>query len=667
MHADRFWGLVTMTSLRRAGPVVVAGVVLAVVALLTHAPVLFPAGDFTSWDDLDTVANNPSIGALGRPSTIEGLRTLWTEPRGHLYIPVTYTVWWLVGAVGDTATAFKWTSSLIHAACGCLLMVMLRAMTGSLLTAWVASLVFVVHPLTVEAVAWVSGLKDLLAAGFGLLAVALLVRGRGRGWMSVVATGCFGAALLSKPSAVAAVPVAALALACGRRRGEVVWSRSAVVLLTWAAMAAATAIVTRQLQPAHQAAPATTRLLVASDALSWYVEKTLWPGASAGAGGPAVDHGRSPQFVAELGQAAWWRHLLAASVLIALLLGLQHPATRPAAVGGMGAVFAVTPYLGLASFDFQTYSTVSEHYAYGFLLGAAVALGHGFAAVGSSAAVRGVLYGATLAVAALLAVNSHGRHAHWRDSQSLFEQTLRANPRSVAALNNLAALFLDRHESASEAHAATTDPAEAAAALEAVAAWLERLESQTPRLPAPLRSVVLLNRGRLAEARGDWAEAARQYALSSASEPGFAEACLRLGKASWRLGDLAAAEAAYRNALERRHPRAGANLAALLLATGRAQDAETAARAELEINPTSVAARGNLAAALLQLGRITEAVDAARPVADRSAAAANVLGIVAANNGQLREARAYFQTAVRLDPAQPIYRANLERLEAESP
>ncbi|MFN4243753.1 MAG: tetratricopeptide repeat protein [Tepidisphaerales bacterium] len=647
-----------MTSYRQLAACALPPVLLTVAVLLTHAPLLSPPGEFTPWDDLDTVAENPHVGVAGRPATPGGLLALWAEPRGHLYIPVTYTAWWVVGAVADSPAAFKWASVLVHLAVCLLLLRVVHACTGSRSAAFAAALLFSVHPLTVGTVAWVSGLKDLLAAGLGLAAVAVLVRGRGEGRAALGATALLALALLAKPSAVAAVPVAALWLLLGRYERPVAWLNAGPVLATWAAMALSVALYTRQVQP-PQPTPTVSRVLVASDALAWYATKTVWPGPSSGEGGPAVDHGRHPLFVAQPGRVTVWTHLLSGGLLAVSVGGLLWRPSRPVALPLASGVLAVSPYSGLVGFDFQAYSTVAEHYAYPFLLGVAVAAGSAAAMLTCRLPGTRLLLTPVAALLAVpLALNSHARYVHWRDGESLFRQTLLATPHSVAALNNLASLMLDRIETAPSGR-----PSELATAR----SLLEHLDAERPRLPGPLRAVLLLNQGRLAEAEGDAAEAARHYAAAVAEDDTFAEPYFRLGRLLARQGQGEPAERAYSRALELGHPRAGANLAGVLLAAGRPAEAEAAARAELAIDPASVAAAGNLSAALLQLGRVSEAERMARNVADRSAAAANVLGILAAQSGDLSAARGHFETAVRLDPEQPAYRANLEKVERATP
>lgn len=647
-----------MSQRARVRPGCIAGMALAVLVLLTHAPLLFTPGDFTTWDDLDTLAHNPHLAVAGRPASLAGLAALWEAPRGHLYIPLTYTVWWGISLLTDTAAGFKWASVGVHLAVALLLLATLRRTGASLPIALAAAALFAVHPLTVASVAWVSGLKDLLAGAFGLAAIALLVRSRGEGPAALLATLCFAAALLSKPSAITAAPIALLYLALAPLPQPVRGRHAAPLIAVWFAMAAATALLTRSVQP-PQPAPDTPRLTVAADALRWHLHHALLPGPAAGPGGPAIDHGRSPYLIAQPGQVTPATYTLALAAVGLTTLGLLRRPTRPIALPLAAAGLAVAPYLGLVPFDFQAYSTVAEHYAYPLLLGLAATLA---ALLTALSQFRPAWHWAgpalTVPLTLVWAANSHARHAHWHNSDTLYRQTLAANPRSVAALNNLAALALDRLESA---------PTPTSDDLADAQRHLTTLASLTDPLPPPLQAVEALNRGRLAELGGDLPAALASFARSAALAPDFAEPHFRLARLLAATSRPADAEHAYARALDLHHPHAGANLAALLLAQGRPADAETAARRELALRPDSAPAAGNLAAALLLQNRPDDARIAAQPVATHSAAAANVLGILAARSGNLPQARHHFQTAIRLDPANPTYAQNLARLPPPPP
>jgi hypothetical protein len=98
-----------------------------------------------------------------------------------------------------------------------LLFVLVRPRARFLIPTVVAALLFGLHPLHVESVAWVSERKDVLSAFFSLLSVIFYVRHAGRAKTSSRAgfpagsLAFFALALLSKPMA-ATLPLVLLLL-----------------------------------------------------------------------------------------------------------------------------------------------------------------------------------------------------------------------------------------------------------------------------------------------------------------------------------------------------------------------------------------------------------------------------------------------------------------------
>lgn len=194
--------------LRRHWPVLL---LLVGAALLYGRTVEYP---FVNWDDPLHVYRNPAILA---PSTLTCAERWMPRQLGYP-MPVTIGSYRLDAALHlnhrtkvsmSDGAGFHLTNlllALIITAAAYLLCVML---IGNRWAALLASGLFIVHPLLVEPVAWISGRKDLLSATLSLLAVGAWWRylhaGR-RPWQ----LGLFGllgvAAMMSKPNAVYLVP-----------------------------------------------------------------------------------------------------------------------------------------------------------------------------------------------------------------------------------------------------------------------------------------------------------------------------------------------------------------------------------------------------------------------------------------------------------------------------
>ena len=130
-------------------------------AFLVYAPAL-SAGFI--WDDGRAITNNPAL------QSVRGLWNIWTGHGDADYFPLKTTVLWILYQFFGAHTApYHVVNVGIHAANAVLLWRVLRRL--SLPGAWLAGLVFLIHPTHVESVAWVSECKNTLSLLFALLAL----------------------------------------------------------------------------------------------------------------------------------------------------------------------------------------------------------------------------------------------------------------------------------------------------------------------------------------------------------------------------------------------------------------------------------------------------------------------------------------------------------------
>jgi tetratricopeptide (TPR) repeat protein len=96
---------------------------------------------------------------------------------GNFYRPLLIVSLMLDAQVGGTdLTAFRVTNVLLHAVATCLVLHLLLALGTRREIALLLATVFAVHPLNVQAVAWVSGRNDSLLAVFALGCLLALIR-----------------------------------------------------------------------------------------------------------------------------------------------------------------------------------------------------------------------------------------------------------------------------------------------------------------------------------------------------------------------------------------------------------------------------------------------------------------------------------------------------------
>src|SRR5438094_5673153 len=195
---------------------------VALVTLVAFLPTLH--NQFVNWDDDVNFLDNPHYRGLGWSK----LHWMWTTFHMAHYIPLTwmtlgmdYLLW------GMNPVGYHLTSLLLHTTSAVVFFFLARRLLtlalprasgrGHALTvsAGFAALVFAIHPLRVESVAWATERRDVLSGLFYLLTLLMYLRACERGapgrrsyWLSVALFGC---ALLSKSMAVS-LPVVLLIL-----------------------------------------------------------------------------------------------------------------------------------------------------------------------------------------------------------------------------------------------------------------------------------------------------------------------------------------------------------------------------------------------------------------------------------------------------------------------
>jgi len=177
---------------------------------------------FVDFDDRLYVVDN---AAVQQGLTLDGVRWSLTTWEGGYWHPVTWVSHMIDGSLFgvNNAGGHHGASMVYHMVNSLLLFGALRALTGSLWRSALVALLFAVHPLRVESVAWAAQRKDLLFAGmwFGAMwAYAGYVRRPTVGrYLAVMGLFCLG--LMSKPMMVT-LPFALLLLdywPLGRWRG----------------------------------------------------------------------------------------------------------------------------------------------------------------------------------------------------------------------------------------------------------------------------------------------------------------------------------------------------------------------------------------------------------------------------------------------------------------
>src|SRR5213596_1993271 len=575
-------------------------VIPLVIAFSTFAAFL-PAlqNQFVSWDDAENFLDNPHYRGLGWTH----LRWMWTTHLGH-YIPLTwmtlgldYLLW------GMNPVGYHLTNLLLHATNAVVFFFVVRwLLTRALpspsergyalaVSAGVAALVFAIHPLRVESVAWVTERRDVLSGLFYLVAILLYLRAcergaRGRGWywLSVAVFGC---ALLSK-SMVVNLPVVLLILDVYplRRLGGAVgwWSAPArrvyVEKIPFVLLAAAASAVALMAQLSHNTMvsvvqlSALGRLALSVYGVSFYLWKTVAPvNLSPLYELPPTVNPWAPPFLLSYGLVV---------AITALVLALRRP--LPGLLAAWVAyVVVLLPVLGI----FQSGPQIAaDRYTYLASLGWAILVSAG---VLSHWRRRPFLFtGLAACVLFGLGILTWNQVQVWRDSEKLWTHALATYPKSSIAENNLGNVRADQSKLA-----------------EAIEHYRQALDIN------PEHASAHYNLGNVLAQQGMLAEASEHHRQALQIKPDDADAHNNLGNVLAQQGKLSEAVDHYRQALEIKpdFAKAASNLGSALAQQGKLSEAIEHYRRALEIKPDFAKAASNLGSALAQQGKLSEAVE----------------------------------------------------------
>jgi protein O-mannosyl-transferase len=601
--------------------------ILAVVTFVAYVPAM--RGGFI-WDDDDHLTANPAM------TTPHGLRLIWSSLAVSRYYPLTLTTFWVERHLwGLDPMPYHLVNIALHALNGVLVYFVLRRLR--IPGPWLAAILWTLHPVNVESVAWITELKNTQSGAFFLLSLLCFFRfetDERRGWYAL-ALGCGAAALLSKSSTVV-LPVVLL-LCAWWQRGR--WQRADILRSIpffgiAAGMSVLTIIEQRGYILRHGAAEwklgITERFVLAGQAIWFYAGKLVWP----------VDLTFIyPRWELDARSVLSWMPLAGlVAAGVALWMRRRHSWAR-AVLFGLGAFVAcLLPVLGFFDVFYFRFSYVADHFQYLASIGLiALVLSAG---VKLRERIRGFdgesgIVVASITVVALGALTFQQEFAY-RNVETIWRDTIAKNPQAWLAHNNLgvelrrSGRMVEAAEQYEEALRYNPDYAEAHNNL----------------------ANFLYQQGDVPGAMTHWEQALRSY-------PNFAEAHLNFGSALVEAGEVAKGIAHYEQALLIKPdlPDAHCHLGDALARIGKPKEALMHYETALKLKPGFGWAQYRLARLLATLpptegGDPVRAVDLAQRACEfsnnRDPGALDTLGIAYAATGRFDAAIVTAQKAVDL-------------------
>jgi protein O-mannosyl-transferase len=426
---------------------------LAVVTLALYNPVT--KHPFVNYDDDRYVTENPHIRQGLTADTFTWALTSTEQANWH---PLTWMSHALdVSLYRLNPVGHHFTSILLHAVNVILLFLLLMWATGRLGPSLFVAMLFALHPMNVESVAWVAERKNVLCTLFFFLALwAYGWYAQKPGWKRYLAViALFACGLASKPMVIT-LPFVLLLLdywPLARVRGvsseanktQAPWSRLVLEKLPLLALSAASAVITMQAQQAGGAirtasdVPFGTRIATAVWAYAMYLWKMVWPARLA----PLYPHPGD--------SLAAWQVLVALAVLIAVTVGVwRFRARRYLLVGWLWFLGTLVPVIGLVQVG---EAAMADRYAYIPLIGIFVMIAFGVADWAAEKKVGFWLVVPASAVLLALAFTTHRQIGYWQSNEDLWSHTLAVTQNNFVAEDNLGgALTLEGREEEAYPH-----------------------------------------------------------------------------------------------------------------------------------------------------------------------------------------------------------------------
>lgn len=532
------------------------------------------------WDDDTILTENKLIKAN------DGLYRLWCTTEPLDYFPLTYTALWLEWRLwGMNALGYHVVNVLLHALSAVFIWLVLHRLKVP--GACLASLIFAIHPVNVESVAWITERKNVLPMVFYMLSILLFLKfeSNERLWLYGLSLGSFLLALLSKTSVVM-LPFILLSCAWWQR-GRIV-RKDLLRSVPFLSLSGILGLVTIWFQYKRviiseivRTDSFLSRLAGAAWAIWFYIYKAIIPYKLTFV---------YPRWQIDKSSIVSFLPVLLLVGLLILFLRYQRRWGRAFLFGVGYFIVTLFPVLGFFNIYFMKYSLVADHWQYTSIIGIiALLVGLGSYAYNSWwKAPRQLAIIVVFILIGLLSLQTWRQCHIYKDSETLWRDTISKNPDAYLAHLNLGVLL---------AHQGNFK--------EAMRHYSEALRIK------PNNAKAHINLGVALERQSKLEEAISHYSKALVIKPNYAEAHYNLGVALGRQGNFTEAMHHYSKALRLKpnHAEAHNNLGNALARQGRLEEAMSHFSEALKIKPEYAEAHYNLGVALVRQGNFKDAIN----------------------------------------------------------
>jgi len=636
---------------------------LVIATLAVYWPVF--NHEFVRYDDDKYVTENPNVK---RGITSESVVWAFTKPHFHMWHPLTSLSHLLDYQIfGFNPTGHHLTNLLLHIASTLLLFGILKRLTDDFWSCLFVALVFAVHPLNVESVAWIAERKNVLSGLFWMLTIATYVRYAERPGLVrfLLLVLVFALATLTKPMVVT-LPFVLLLLdywPLGRlqwprriqqqdssrpqakqtgSQGVSIWrlllEKTPLFLLT-IGLSAVTYIAQQKGGVMSDLGNVPLKYRAANALVSYvtYIRKMVWPSRLA------------VFYPHPFDKLPLWQVIISALLLLAVTIAviLFIRRRKYLAVGWFWYVGTLVPVVGLVQVGAQARA---DRYTYLPFIGLFIMVTWGLSDLLAKWRYRKItLWPVALAALLALSVCTRLQLRHWRNNKALFEHALAVTGDNFVMSNNYANVLKE-----------TGQPEKAIQYFQEAL----RLRPNSPE--------VLNNLGNALGQLDKNDEAIKYYKKALQLIPSFAQAHYNLAVLLAGQGRTDEAIASYRQALRYRPQDVDtlSNLGFALARKAQFDEAIECYKKALELEPDHIITHGRLGLVLASVDRIDEAIEHCRFVLratpDDIEMHCNV-GILLERKGNADEAIKAYRRALQINPqylkAQQLLKAALSKQE----
>lgn len=609
---------------------------LLIVAFWIFGPAL--RGEWL-WDDAVYVQRNEII------HDPLGFLKVWTHFDGQGdYYPLTTFVWWIEWQHLSKGTlGYHLTNVALHLV-GAFLLWILLARIG-LRRAWVGALIFVVHPVMVESVAWISELKNTLSLPLLLLAMICWLEWKNGApdrfyrWSLL----CFVLSLLAKIAGLMLPFVLLGHVWATRGKLERKDFKDVAPFLVVMIIFAGITLMPHHSPDTPPAVQPVWTLVGALSAVGWgavfMLGKCFWPadlltvysGFGLGPHGP-------------MDLLPW---LGLGGLFISLWLARSAPWVRCLLLGLGFFYLNLIPIFGFIFLHYTIMVWSTEHLTYLPIIGliAVAVAGLDYLAAHLHGAARLAERALVVVVLLLMGWKSHVYAASFRSGEALWAPIVQREPNSSLVQQNYGSSLVD-HQKYSEA-----------------SAHLKRAIELDPR-----DDFAMVELGEIALRDGDMSGAEAYYREAMAIAPKAASPYINLGSLMFQLGRNAESIDFYKKAIAIKSDSAQVqyDLGNVLLQSGDLPGAiEHLAKSE-QLDPSLPMTHENLGVALARSGQLQDAVaefQFAVQLEPGKASMHSNLGLALARAGRVGEAIQEYQRALQIDPGNQQAAAALAKLQ----